>query len=244
MPILPADSHANPVRNTSMSRRHRPRPHARPTRPPKPPRSWSNSWSPRWCRTRKPPRSISPSRSSSPSPAGANTPIRARRAAFNAKRYKWVKKKMERTDVVPGRGETDRIQYRHALRRMAGRHAVRGQPLCRPLRRPRRQDRADGRLERQRRAAADAQRHRRLSRSQRLALAAAAGPRAFPARSARISLMSRSLVPVRGTISARPATASRCSSITRRRALCVAAASAAIMARCSLTAHSDECGRL
>ena len=27
-------------------------------------------------------------------------------AAFNAGRYKWVKKKMERTDVVPGRGET------------------------------------------------------------------------------------------------------------------------------------------
>jgi len=27
-------------------------------------------------------------------------------AAFNAKRYKWVKKKMERTDVVPGEGET------------------------------------------------------------------------------------------------------------------------------------------
>ena len=26
--------------------------------------------------------------------------------AFNAKRYKWVKKKMERSDVVPGRGET------------------------------------------------------------------------------------------------------------------------------------------
>jgi ketosteroid isomerase-like protein len=26
--------------------------------------------------------------------------------AFNAKRYKWVKKKMERTDVVPGAGET------------------------------------------------------------------------------------------------------------------------------------------
>lgn len=26
--------------------------------------------------------------------------------AFNAKRYKWVKKKMERTDVVPGEGET------------------------------------------------------------------------------------------------------------------------------------------
>jgi hypothetical protein len=27
-------------------------------------------------------------------------------AAFNGKRYKWVKKKMERSDVVPGTGET------------------------------------------------------------------------------------------------------------------------------------------
>jgi len=27
-------------------------------------------------------------------------------AAFNAKRYRWVKKKMERSDVVPGSGET------------------------------------------------------------------------------------------------------------------------------------------
>lgn len=27
-------------------------------------------------------------------------------AAFNAKRYKWVKKRFERTDVVPGAGET------------------------------------------------------------------------------------------------------------------------------------------
>jgi hypothetical protein len=27
-------------------------------------------------------------------------------AAFNAKRYKWVKKRFERTDVVPGDGET------------------------------------------------------------------------------------------------------------------------------------------
>lgn len=27
-------------------------------------------------------------------------------AAFNAKRYKWVKKRMERTDVVPGERET------------------------------------------------------------------------------------------------------------------------------------------
>jgi hypothetical protein len=27
-------------------------------------------------------------------------------AAFNARRYKWVKKRMERSDVVPGHGET------------------------------------------------------------------------------------------------------------------------------------------
>jgi len=27
-------------------------------------------------------------------------------AAFNGRRYKWVKKRMERTDVVPGHGET------------------------------------------------------------------------------------------------------------------------------------------
>jgi len=27
-------------------------------------------------------------------------------AAFNGRRYKWVKKRMERSDVVPGRGET------------------------------------------------------------------------------------------------------------------------------------------
>jgi hypothetical protein len=27
-------------------------------------------------------------------------------AAFNARRYKWVKKRFERTDVVPGEGET------------------------------------------------------------------------------------------------------------------------------------------
>ena len=76
--------------------------------------------------------------------------------AFNARRYKWVKKKMERTDVVPGHRRDHRLQSRHAVRRMAGRHAVRGQPLCRPLRGARRQDRADGCLERQRRAAADA----------------------------------------------------------------------------------------
>jgi hypothetical protein len=35
-------------------------------------------------------------------------------AAFNAGRYKWVKKKMERLDVVPGAGETIVLQSRHA----------------------------------------------------------------------------------------------------------------------------------
>ena len=49
--------------------------------------------------------------------------------AFNAKRYKWVKKAMERSDVVPGHGD-DRLQHRNAVRRMAGRHTVREQPLC------------------------------------------------------------------------------------------------------------------
>jgi hypothetical protein len=37
---------------------------------------------------------------------------------FNARRYRWVKKKMDRFDVC-----------RHAVRRMDGRQTVRGQPL-------------------------------------------------------------------------------------------------------------------
>jgi ketosteroid isomerase-like protein len=41
----------------------------------------------RWCQIRRPPRAIS-------------------RMISRAKRYKWVKKKMERTDVVAGEGET------------------------------------------------------------------------------------------------------------------------------------------
>ena len=55
-----------------------------------------------------------------------------------------------------GQRRDHRLQPGHALWRMAGRHAVRGQPLRRPLRRARRQNSADGRVERQRRAAADA----------------------------------------------------------------------------------------
>jgi hypothetical protein len=68
-------------------------------------------------------------------------------AAFNARRYKWVKKKMERTDVVPGARETI-VYTRHALRRMARWHAVRGQSLCRSFCGARRQDRHHGCLER------------------------------------------------------------------------------------------------
>ena len=53
---------------------------------------------------------------------------------FNARRYRWVKKKMDRFDVCPGTRRDRRLQHRHAVRRMDRRHAVRGQPLCRPLR--------------------------------------------------------------------------------------------------------------
>ena len=68
-------------------------------------------------------------------------------AAFNARRYKWVKKRMERSDVVPGNRETIVYRSGHALRRVAGRNGLRRQSLCRPLRRARRQNRADGRVE-------------------------------------------------------------------------------------------------
>ena len=67
--------------------------------------------------------------------------------AFNARRYKWVKKAMERSDVVPGRGET--IVYN--IGTLYGEWPdgrLRRQPLRGPLRRARRQDRADGCVER------------------------------------------------------------------------------------------------
>src|SRR6478609_374923 len=54
-----------------------------------------------------------------------------------------------------GRGGDHRLQSRHALRRMAGRNPLRRKPLRRPLCRPRRQDRANGCMERQCRAAPD-----------------------------------------------------------------------------------------
>ena len=37
---------------------------------------------------------------------GRSSVIRGESTAFNAKRYKWVKKSMERSDVVPGTDET------------------------------------------------------------------------------------------------------------------------------------------
>ena len=96
----------------------------------------------------------------SASPAGARCAIPAECAAFNAKRYRWVKKRIERTETVAG-GSADGdggLQHRHALRRVARRHALRRQPLCRPLRGAPRHDRAHGGLERQRRVAAGARR--------------------------------------------------------------------------------------
>ena len=85
---------------------HRPKSVAPPTKPLRPPTIVERSWSPRWCRIRRPRRATSPTISRSPSPVDANIAHPRETAAFNAKRYKWVKKKMERTDVVPGRGET------------------------------------------------------------------------------------------------------------------------------------------
>ena len=82
--------------------------------------------------------------------------------AFNAKRYKWVKKKMERTDVVAGEGETIVYNLGTLYGEWPDGTSVRRQPLRRPLRRARRQDRANGRLERQRRAPADQGRDRGL----------------------------------------------------------------------------------
>ena len=74
--------------------------------------------------------------------------------AFNAKRYRWVKKKMDRFDVCPGDGET--VVYSVGT-------LYRGQPLRRPLRGAEWQDHQDGRLERQRRAHPGPARHRRVT---------------------------------------------------------------------------------
>ena len=72
----------------------------------KPPTSSSASWSPPWCRIPKPRRATSPRTSKITFTGGRKYSHPRETAAFNAKRYKWVKKKMERTDVVPGVSET------------------------------------------------------------------------------------------------------------------------------------------
>jgi hypothetical protein len=83
-------------------------------------------------------------------------------AAFNAARYRVVKKKFERTDVVAGGTDEESIVYNtgNAVRAVAERRCLRGQPIRRPFRRAARQDRAHGRLERQRRNPADPRRPR------------------------------------------------------------------------------------
>ena len=91
-------------------------------------------------------------------------------AAFNAKRYKWVKKKMERTDVVPGDGET--IVYNLGTlygewpdgapfegNRYVDRFVVRGGKIA-----------ADGCVERQRRTAVEQETASKPDPPQRFAL--------------------------------------------------------------------------
>ena len=73
-------------------------------------------------------------------------------AAFNATRYKWVQKRAPKwwSGEPCGSGV---LQLGGPTARLARWHAVRRQPLCRPLRGGSRADRADGCLERQRRVA-------------------------------------------------------------------------------------------
>ena len=76
------------------------------TKPPPPPRSSSASWWRRWCRTRTLRRATSRRTLKITFTGGRKYSHPRETAAFNAGRYKWVKKKMERSDVVPGVGET------------------------------------------------------------------------------------------------------------------------------------------
>ena len=76
------------------------------TKRPPLPRSSSASWSPRWCRTPRPRRATSRPDLKITFTGGRKYSHPSETAAFNAGRYKWVKKKMERSDVVPGVGET------------------------------------------------------------------------------------------------------------------------------------------
>ena len=71
-----------------------------------PPRSSSASWLRRWCRTRRRRRATSHPSCRITFTGGRKYGHPRETAAFNAGRYKWVKKKMERSDVVPGNGET------------------------------------------------------------------------------------------------------------------------------------------
>ena len=61
---------------------------------------------PRWCPIPRRRRATSPTISRITFTGGRKYRHPRETTAFNAKRYKWVKKKMERTDVVPGDGET------------------------------------------------------------------------------------------------------------------------------------------
>ena len=169
--------------------------------------------------------------------------------AFNARRYKWVKKKMERTDVVPGHGET--IVYNLGTlygewpdgtpfegNRYVDRFVVRGGKI---VQMDVWNDSAERLLTRTASRPDCA-----LSALARFALAVLRAAVRAPSRiaSSSISLRSRRFCGsrLRSARGPRPPRDARPS--PRRRARHRLPASASMMARCSLTAHSDECGRL
>ena len=75
-------------------------------KPAVPPRSSSASWWPRWCRIPETAARYIAADLKITFTGGRKYSHPRETAAFNAGRYKWVKKKMERTDVVAGDGET------------------------------------------------------------------------------------------------------------------------------------------
>ena len=76
------------------------------TKPAKRPAIVEPSWSPRWCPIPQTAARYIADDSKITFTGGRKYRHPRETTAFNAKRYKWVKKKMERTDVVPGDGET------------------------------------------------------------------------------------------------------------------------------------------
>lgn len=64
-------------------------------------------------------------------------------SAFNSRRYKWVKKRSERTETAAGSSPDETVVYSIGtlIWRMARRYSFRGKPIHRPFRGEERQDR-------------------------------------------------------------------------------------------------------